>query len=50
MISPRRFWMRAVSLKRPPNLLTISSLLSASIMLKLLEIGPWALKGSGGRS
>src|SRR5205085_486799 len=28
-----RFWMRAVSLKRPPTLFTISSLLRASIIL-----------------
>src|SRR5215217_6024720 len=32
MSSSMRFWMRAVSLKRPPTLFTISSLLSASII------------------
>src|SRR5438105_821502 len=30
--SSMRFWMRAVSLNRPPTLFTISSLLRASIM------------------
>src|SRR6187549_590288 len=33
--SSMRFWISAVSLKRPPTLFTISSLLSASIMCVL---------------
>src|SRR3954470_14948021 len=32
--SSQRFWMRAVSLKRPPTLFTISSLLRASIIVR----------------
>src|SRR3954471_13845018 len=33
--SSMRFWIRAVSLKRPPTLFTISSLFSASIIFVL---------------